>query len=223
MLVEYGAQAFGVKFNGSLIYKHAEISTTSFYPAKVLGAAGDGGAVFTNNKDLADKMRSLGDHGHTAHYGFGDVGWNSKLDSIQAAFLNLSLDHIDQRITARQSAAQFYREQLRGCSLLVRQLPAGYEENGYCNVCVAPDQATKALLENKLKEADIGFGNIYPNVMSSQPDAQKYLTRHFGGEMGKLLCSSVLNLPLFSYMTERELSAVVFCVKQTMQGVSNEQ
>ena len=73
---------------------------------------------------------------------------------------------------------------------------------------------------SKLKEAGIGFGNIYPSVMSSQPGAQKYLTRHFGGDMGKLLCSSVLNLPLFPYMTEDELNAVVLCVKQAMQGVT---
>jgi len=221
VLVEDGAQAFGVKFEGSSIYRHAEISTTSFYPAKVLGAAGDGGAVFTNNKELADKVRSLSNHGRTAHYGFGDVGWNSRLDSIQAAFLNLSLDHIDQRIASRQSAARFYREQLEGCGLPVMQLPKGYEENGYCNVCIAPDQATKALLENKLKEAGIGFGNIYPSVMSSQPGAQKYLTRHFGGEMGKLLCSSVLNLPLFPYISESELNTVVLCVKQAMQETQN--
>lgn len=217
VLVEDGAQAFGVRFDGSPIYKHAEISTTSFYPAKVLGAAGDGGAVFTNNKDLAEKVRSLGNHGRTAHYGFGDVGWNSRLDSIQAAFLNLSLDHIDQRIASRRNAAQFYREQLQDCGLPVMQLPAGYEENGYCNVCIAPDQTTKVLLESKLKEAGIGFGNIYPSVMSSQPGAQKYLTRHFGGSTGKLLCSSVLNLPVFPYMTNNELHAVVLCVKQAMQ------
>ena len=64
------------------------------------GAAGDGGAVFTDDAALADKVRRLGNHGRTAHYGYGDVGWNSRLHSLQAAFLNLSLDHIAARIAS---------------------------------------------------------------------------------------------------------------------------
>ena len=66
-LIEDGAQAYGVTYQGAPIFQGADISTTSFYPAKVLGAAGDGGAVFTDNAELADKVRRLGNHGRTAH------------------------------------------------------------------------------------------------------------------------------------------------------------
>jgi UDP-2-acetamido-2-deoxy-ribo-hexuluronate aminotransferase len=209
VLVEDGAQAFGVRYKGKSIYKGAHISTTSFYPAKVLGGAGDGGAVFTDDAELADKVRRLGNHGRTAHYGYGDVGWNSRLDSLQAAFLNLSLDHIANRIASRREAVAFYKRHLLATGIHLMSAPSGYDENGYCNVCLVPDADLKARLEARLKGEGIGFGNIYPSVMSSQPGAATHIKGHFGGQVGEQLCASVLNLPLFPYMSEAELQRVV--------------
>jgi len=209
VLIEDGAQAFGVRYQGESIFKGAHISTTSFYPAKVLGGAGDGGAVFTNDSEIADKVRRLGNHGRTAHYGYGDVGWNSRLDSLQAAFINLSLDYIADRIASRREAADFYHKHLQVSGILMMKAPADYEENGYCNVCLVDDTSIKVVLETRLKSEGIGFGNIYPGVMSSQPGAAAYLMGHFGANVGEKLCESVLNLPLFPYMTEPELQRVV--------------
>jgi len=209
VLVEDGAQSFGARYQGAPICKGAHISTTSFYPAKVLGGAGDGGAVFTDDTELAEKLRRLGNHGRTAHYGYGDVGWNSRLDSLQAAFLNLSLDHIDARIASRREAVAYYQKHLPSTGIQMMSAPDGYEENGYCNVCLVPDPTRKAAMETCLKTEGIGFGNIYPSVMSKQPGAVAYLKGHFGGQAGDQLCASVLNLPLFPYMTEAELRRVV--------------
>jgi UDP-2-acetamido-2-deoxy-ribo-hexuluronate aminotransferase len=217
-LVEDGAQAFGVRYKGESIFKGALISTTSFYPAKVLGAAGDGGAVFTNDAALADKVRRLSNHGRTAHYGYGDVGWNSRLDSLQAAFINLSLDHIEARIASRREAVAFYHKHLPATGFELMSPPAGYQENGYCNVGLVRDAAVKIALQAKLKAEGIGFGNIYPSVMSSQPGAAAYLNGHFGGQVGEQLCASVLNLPLFPYMTEAELQRVVDVVDAQLGG-----
>lgn len=218
-LVEDGAQAFGVRYDGEPIYRGAHISTTSFYPAKVLGGAGDGGAVFTDDAELADKVRRLGNHGRTAHYGYGDVGWNSRLDSLQAAFLNLSLDHIAARIASRREAVAFYQKHLPATGIELMNAPEGYQENGYCNVCLVPDPARKKALEASLKAEGIGFGNIYPSVMSSQPGAAAYLKGHFGGQVGEQLCASVLNLPLFPYITLTELQRVVDVVGASLRGV----
>lgn len=212
ILIEDGAQAFGVKYNGRSIFKGAHISTTSFYPAKVLGGAGDGGAVFTDDAKLADKIRRLGNHGRTAHYGYGDVGWNSRLDSLQAAFLNLSLDHIDARIASRRDAATYYQKHLPATGIQLMAAPPNYVENGYCNVCLVPVFDQKAALEINLKAEGIGFGNIYPSVMSRQPGAAAHLKGHYGGQEGEKLCASVLNLPLFPYMSEAELHRVVSVV-----------
>ncbi|WAI84357.1 MULTISPECIES: DegT/DnrJ/EryC1/StrS family aminotransferase [Achromobacter] len=219
-LIEDSAQAYGVKVDGDSIFKGAHIATTSFYPAKVLGAAGDGGAVFCEDKTLADTVRRLSNHGRTAHYGHGDVGWNSRLDSLQAAFLNLSLDHIDARLESRRASANLYREKLgnRFPSFTVADAPAGYEENGYCNVSFVDDLAVKARLEAALKEKQIGFGNIYPSPLSKQPGAAAYLKGQAGGETAAWLCSHVINLPLFPYMTDSEIAEVVDTVSAVLSA-----
>lgn len=218
VLVEDGAQAFGVRYQGDSIFASAHISTTSFYPAKVLGAAGDGGAVFTNDAKLAEKVRRLGNHGRTAHYGYGDVGWNSRLDSLQAAFLNVSLPYIGARIKSRCESADFYRKHLPDLGIQVMDVPDNYDENGYCNVCLIHDLKKKAKLEASLKAAGVGFGNIYPSVLSRQPGATFYLKSHFGGEVGEQLSASVLNLPLFPYLTNDELQLVLDTVDAGLGG-----
>ncbi|NIJ19291.1 dTDP-4-amino-4,6-dideoxygalactose transaminase [Sphingomonas naasensis] len=211
-LLEDGAQCFGASLDGEPVLKGALISTTSFYPAKVLGAAGDAGAVFTDDAALADKVRRLGNHGRTAHYGYGDVGWNSRLDALQAAFLNISFDFLDARLASRRAVAETYRCALP-TSVSPMPVPAGYVENGYCNVCLIEDAAQKARLEATLRENGIGFGNIYPGSMASQPGAKPYLKAHYGGDRAELLSRQVINLPLFAYMTSFEVDHVVATVR----------
>lgn len=216
LLVEDGAQCFGVEFNGESIYKNALISTTSFYPAKVLGAAGDAGAVFMNDTELADRVRQLGNHGRTTHYGYGMVGWNSRLDSLQAAFLNLSLDYLPQRLASRRGAVEYYNSTLPGLGLKQIKAPSAYLENGYCNVCLVEDSGLKGKLEAGLKANGIGFGNIYPGAMSDQLGSVGFLHAHVGGENAQRLCRSVLNLPLFPYMKTEELAEVANTVRSTL-------
>lgn len=213
LLLEDGAQCYGATYKGKPIYEGALISTTSFYPAKVLGAAGDGGAVFTDDPELADRVRRLSNHGRATHYGYGLLGWNSRLDSLQAAFLNLSLDHIDARIASRRQSAAFYQAHLPALGIGLMMPPPDYEENGYCNICLVRDQSLKSTLEASLKAEGIGFGNIYPGVMSRQPGADGVSKGHFGGDVGETLCASVLNLPLFPYMKPDELERVLDVVR----------
>ena len=218
ILVEDGAQCYGATLRGDSIYAGAFISTTSFYPAKVLGAAGDGGAVFTSDPQLADTVRRLSNHGRTTHYAYGLLGWNSRLDSLQAAFLNLSMDHIEQRIASRRKAAKFYQDQLPLLGIEVMMPPEDYAENGYCNVCLVRDADQKGALEAGLKANSIGFGNIYPGVMSKQPGAMGFSKGHFGGESGDVLCASVLNLPLFPYISNTEQQHVIDTLRSIIRG-----
>lgn len=224
-LVEDGAQCFGSRFDGASIYAGALIATTSFYPAKVLGGAGDGGAVFTSDPALAETVRVLSNHGRTAHYGHGFVGWNSRLDALQGAYLNHVLDVIDSRIASRREAVAYYYEHLPTLAdkagLEVMKAPEGYEENGYCNVCLVRDPQAKDRLQTSLREAKIGFGNIYPSPMSEQPGAKAYLAGHVGRQDGHLLCASVLNLPLFPYMRRDELDYVISVVAQTGDSLND--
>ncbi len=211
-LIEDGAQAYGVTYNGKSIYEGAQLATISFYPAKVFGAAGDAGAVLTSDDDLAHKVRSLENHGRTTHYSYGLVGWNSRMDTFQAAYLNLSHPHLAARLESRRKSAEYYRKALANLPIRVVEAPEGYTENGYLNVLIV-DQEKRPALEALLKEKGIGFGIVYPGPMSSQEASPGYLKAKVGGENAERICKSVLNLPLFPYMREHELQEVVEAVK----------
>lgn len=215
-LIEDGAQCFGATYKNSSIYKGALISTTSFYPAKVFGGAGDGGAVFTNDHLLAEKVRQLGNHGRSSHYGYSAVGWNSRLDSLQAAFLNISLDYLPKRLESRLISVNYYNQNLSSIGIKQIKSPNEYIENGYCNVCIIENELQKATLQQSLKDNGIGFGNIYPGVMSEQPGATSYLRAHIGGNNAQQLCKSVLNLPLFPYMEQHELDSVITTIANAL-------
>jgi UDP-2-acetamido-2-deoxy-ribo-hexuluronate aminotransferase len=208
-MVEDGAQCFGAMYRRESIFAGAQVATTSFYPAKVLGAAGDGGAVFCSDATLASRVRQLSNHGRTLHYTHDAVGWNSRLDTLQAAFLNIALDYLGGRIASRRRSADFYRSRLPEVGLAAMRPPADYEENGYCNVVLVDNAQRKARLEAALRERGVGFANIYPVSISMQPGASAYLGGKFGGEVAAELSAQVLNLPLFPYMTEAELEQVL--------------
>lgn len=213
-LIEDGAQSFGVKFKEESIYSGAYISTSSFYPAKVFGAAGDAGAVFTNNDELAASVRQLTNHGRSTHYGHELVGWNSRMDTLQAAYLNLSITNLDEKVKSRISSANKYRKSINNPKVQVISAPTDVSENGYCNVCLITDLKYKEKLEKLLKSNSIGYGNIYPSPMSKQTGAEKYLIDSIGVENSQVWCDSVLNLPLFPYMKDEELELVINLVNE---------
>ena len=214
-LIEDGAQAFGVEWNGESIYKDAFLSTISFYPAKVLGSCGDAGAVVCSTKDLAERVRILGNHGRTSHYGHGLVGWNSRMGGFDAAFLNLSLEFAEQRLASRRESAEWYREKLAALGVRTVGPPNGYVENGYLNVTLQ-DPAKRLKIEAVLKKHKIGFGNVYPGSMSMQPGAAAWMAGQVGGETAEWLATSVLNLPLFAYMKDQELEEVLEVLKKAL-------
>ena len=111
-LIEDGAQSFGSLYQNNSIFKNSYISTTSFYPSKVLGAAGNGGCVFTNDKNLAIKVRKLSNHGRMDRYFHDAIGWNSRMDTLQAAYLNVSIKYINERIESRRKTQKIYHNQL---------------------------------------------------------------------------------------------------------------
>jgi dTDP-4-amino-4,6-dideoxygalactose transaminase len=217
LLVEDGAQCFGTLYQGESIYKGALISTTSFYPAKVLGGAGDGGAVFSNDPMLAKRARQLSNHGRTSHYGYGLVGWNSRLDTLQAAYLNIAIEYLPDRIESRRGAVRFYQEKLSDTSVHQMLAPVDYLENGYCNVGLIENADLKSSVEAALRSNDIGFGNIYPGAMSDQECSSQFMHSHVGGVKAQKLCNSVINLPVFPYITHDELDTIVNVIKSVCE------
>lgn len=214
-LIEDGAQCYGVTWKGAPIYKDAFISTISFYPAKVLGSCGDAGAVTCSSKEQADLVRMLANHGRTSHYGHGYVGWNSRLGGFDAAFMNICHEYLEARLATRRAAAEWYRKELAALDVRTVAPPAGYVENGYLNVTLHEPEA-RPRLEAVLKEHGIGFGNVYPGSMSTQPGAKDFLAGKVGGANAEWLSKAVLNLPLFAYMKDSELDEVLGVFKKAL-------
>jgi UDP-2-acetamido-2-deoxy-ribo-hexuluronate aminotransferase len=215
-LVEDGAQAFGVEWRKEPIFQGAEVATVSFYPAKVLGACGDAGAVLCSDPGLAERVRLLGNHGRTSHYEHGIVGWNSRLGGLDAAYLDLSLDYLEARLESRRVAAAKYRQELGGLGVRAVAPPEGYRENGYLNVTLVDPEARPAM-EAVLAEQGVGFGNVYPRAVSEQPGAKGYHVAHLGGGTAAWLGQSVLNLPLFAHIRNDEIAAVLDAMRLALQ------
>ena len=217
-LVEDGAQIFGSQLSQPAgdpvpFLAGAQVATLSFYPAKVLGACGDAGMVLCDDPQLATTLRQLGNHGRTSHYGYGLVGWNSRMGGFEAAYLTLSLGYFGPRLASRQRAAERYREQLaepRFTEAGVETVapPVGQIENGYLNV-IRVDPERRPTIQDGLKARGIGTGIVYPGSLSRQPGAEGTLAGRLGGEHADQLCRSVLNLPLFAHITDDEVDEVV--------------
>lgn len=211
-LVEDGAQCYGTTWKGAPIYRDAHISTISFYPAKVLGACGDAGAVVCSSEEQAAEIRSLGNHGRAEAYTHDRVGWNSRMSGFDAAFLNQILEVLPQRVETRRRAAHMYRDQLSELGFQIVAPPDGYVENGYLNVTLLPeDQRQQA--ETLLRGNNIGFANTYPLGVSKQPGVKGFLIDSIGGEVTQRISREVLNLPLFAYIRDEEVSEVVNTMK----------
>jgi dTDP-4-amino-4,6-dideoxygalactose transaminase len=208
LLIEDCAQCFGTNYDGQSIIATALIATTSFYPAKVLGASGDAGAVFTNDEEIAETARVLCNHGRTDHYSHGLVGWNSRIGSYESLFLNHSLKYIDARLESRLAAIQYYQDHLTGLPLKISRSSDRVNENGYCAVAMI-EPALRAGLINSLQLANIGFGTIYPGAMSCQSGAAPFLKGKIDHGNADYISKAVLNLPCFAYITEPELAYVV--------------
>lgn len=213
LLIEDGAQCFGVEINGEQVLKNALISTTSFYPAKVLGASGDAGAVFTNDDEINKRARILINHGRTDHYSHGMIGWNSRIGAYESLFLSLSMDQIDKRLESRRLAIKYYFEHLQNLPLKPLLAHESIKENGYCAVAMIDPDLRGKLIET-LKSAQIGYGTIYPGAMSLQQGAGEHLAGKISYGNADYVSKAVLNLPCFAYITEEEMAYVVAIVKK---------
>ena len=212
LLIEDGAQCFGTTIDGQSILGTAQIATTSFYPAKVLGASGDAGALFSNDEGLINTCRTLINHGRTTHYTHGLIGWNSRIGSYESLFLNNSLKHIEKRLDSRRAAVKYYQENLKDLPLKIQSTPSNVGENGYCSVALIEPDLREGLIE-ALKGAKIGFGTIYPGAMSKQEAAPKYLKGKIDNGNADYISKAVLNLPCFAYITTEECEYVCKVVK----------
>lgn len=213
LLIEDCAQAIGVKIKGESLFTNAFAATTSFYPAKVLGASGDAGGIFSNDKNVIDTSKILLNHGRTGHYDHGLIGWNSRLGAYEASFLVEALKHLDARLESRRSACFQYREKIKNSALNFLKPSDDIWENGYLSVALMTPETRPAFIEY-LKKNDIGFGTVYPGAMSAQPGADAHLGGKISHGHAEWIAKSIINLPCFAYMKQEEIDYVIEKVNQ---------
>ncbi|MEL3899241.1 DegT/DnrJ/EryC1/StrS family aminotransferase [Treponema phagedenis] len=218
-VLEDAAEAFGMQdlYKGQLKTSGTigDIGIYSFFPTKTLGGYGDGGMIVTNNEEYYTKAKSLRVHGATKKYHHDYIGYNSRLDSLQAAILNVKLNHIDDSIQKRAKHAQQYRELLNTVSQV--QLPKvktkGKEVYYVFNLLAEKRDE----LQNFLQEKGIGTTVYYPKSLHEQ-ECFKYLGYKKGDfPVAEKLCASVLALPMYPELTEDEVSYTCECIKKFYQ------
>ena len=203
LLVEDGAQGFGGSINGRKACSFGDISTTSFFPAKPLGCYGDGGALFTDNDEWAALLRSLRVHGKgTDKYDNVRLGLNSRLDTLQAAVLQVKMKHFDEELKAVNHVAKRYTELLSG-KVTTPVIPQGYTSS-WAQYTIQADNRDE--IQARLKAAGIPSMVYYPRTMSQQT-AFAYLNQK-PCPVAEQLTKTVLSLPMHPYLTDEEIEKV---------------
>ena len=214
LILEDGAQGFGGEIMGKKACSFGNISTTSFFPAKPLGCYGDGGAVFTDNDEWAALADSYRVHGKgTFKYDNVRIGMNSRLDTIQAAILQIKLKAFaDYELDAVNKAAKMYAERLKDV-VKTPVIPEGFLSSWAQYTIQLPSREKRDSLQAKLKEQGIPTMVYYPTPMHSQT-AYKDLNYPAGSWPNALqLCGTVLSLPMHPYLTEEIIDQVCSAIK----------
>ena len=206
-VIEDVAQALGAEYLTNDQAKKAgtlaDIATTSFYPTKVLGCLGDGGALFTDNQELANKIKLLSNHGQSEKFNHSLIGINSRLDSLQAAILNVKLKHLDNKITQRQRIASIYNDRLSNNSSLSIPHVLPNSTHIYYQYSIQTD--TRKRIIEQLKKENIPFEIHYPLPLHLQ-EAYKALGYKRGDfPNAEKLCDKVLGLPMHPELSEEQI------------------
>ena len=213
-VVEDNAQAIGadVKFTDGSLHKTGtigHIGCTSFYPSKNLGAYGDGGAMFTNDEALAHKMKMIANHGQSERYYHDVVGCNSRLDSIQAAILNIKLKHLNKYNAARQEVAAYYSKGFTAIEQIVTPATASYTTHVFHQYTMQLKNVDREKFIAHLSAKDIPCMIYYP--------VPGHLQKMFG-EQNKTtwdlpvtdsLTPCVCSLPIHTEMDQEQLAHIV--------------
>lgn len=217
-VLEDGAQGFGGNINGKTACSFGDISTTSFFPAKPLGCYGDGGAVFTDDDETAALLESIRVHGKgEMKYDNVRIGLNSRLDTIQAAVLDIKLKAFDEyELVDINKAAVKYTEKFSGLADKVKTpvIPAGFYSSWAQYTVQLSNKETRDALQVALKAEGIPSMVYYPKPMHRQEAfaGQAYDDAEFPNTLK--LCDTVLSLPMHPYLTDEDIDTVVNVIRK---------
>ena len=203
------AQSFGASKGDVKVGTFADITTTSFFPAKPLGCYGDGGALFTNSQNIEDKLRSLRVHGKGVDkYDNIRIGMNSRLDTLQAGILLEKLSIFKDEIIARNSIAEMYRQSLKNLPIRFQHIPDNYESVYAQFSIVFNDKETRDKIQKTLSSKNIP-SVVYYGISGHLQTGYKYLNYKNGDfPISESLSETILSLPMHPYLTEENIDFI---------------
>ena len=217
-VIEDNAQAIGarytfsdgtVKFTGNI----GHIGCTSFFPSKNLGCYGDGGAIFTNDDTLGEKLRMIANHGQQIKYHHKVIGCNSRLDTIQAAVLKAKLPHLDEYCAARYAAAQYYTSALKGVDGIITPVEQPNSTHVYHQYTLKVLDGKRDALKQYLADKGIPSMIYYPLPLQQQ-EAFMHITRAAEKlDTATELAVSVLSLPIHTEITREQQDMVIDAIR----------
>ncbi|WP_235299260.1 DegT/DnrJ/EryC1/StrS family aminotransferase [Portibacter marinus] len=204
-VIEDAAQSIGSEYKGKKSGTIGHIGCTSFFPSKNLGCMGDGGALFTNDDELALKIRMVANHGQSKQYHHARIGVNSRLDAIQAAILDIKLKYLDDYAAARRDAADLYDRLLKNIDITTpyRNPDSTHVFHQYTLKSDHRDQ-----LKEHLKEAGVPHNVYYPIPLYKQ-EAFKNWNENLYLENTEKLCESVISLPMHTELTQSQQEYII--------------
>lgn len=212
-VIEDAAQSFGATYKGRFSCNLSTIGCTSFFPAKPLGCYGDGGACFTDDDELADKMRKIRNHGQSTRYHHVMIGLNSRLDSMQAAILLAKLDLFKREVELRERVAQKYNQALQGCVTLPFIEP--HNQSIYAQYTIQVDNRSE--VQQKLQEKGIPTAVHYPVPLHKQPVFKDFHCISSDLSVSEFLADRVMSLPFHPYLTDEEIAFVTETLAETVE------
>lgn len=191
-----------------------DVGCTSFFPSKNLGCYGDGGALFTDDDELAEVIRSMANHGMTVRYHHDRVGMNSRLDGIQAAVLDVKLKYLDEYVKSRQWAAKEYDEAFAGMEWIKTPKRATYSTHAFHQYTLVLDESVdRDALQARLKVAGVPSMVYYPIPLHLQKAYRDERYKEGDFPVAEFLSRHVLSLPMHTELTQEQLAKITEAVK----------
>ncbi len=213
LVLEDACQAHGARYHGRRAGSLGHAAAFSFYPGKNLGAAGDGGAITTDDGELAGRLRMLRNYGQTVKYHHETLGYNHRLDSLQAAILRVKLPRLDGWNAGRRRVADAYMRGLAGLPLVLPAVGAANEPVWHLFVVRVADRDG---VQRHLRETGVDAGLHYPIPIHHQ-HAYPQLA-HLRFPVSEVIAAECLSLPMYAEMTEAQIEQVVGALRAALDG-----
>ena len=211
-IIEDAAQSFGAKQNNKLSCSLADISCTSFFPTKTLGGYGDGGSCFTNNKVISDKIFKLRNHGKDKLNNFTLIGYNSRLDTIQAAILLAKLKVFEKEIKLRNSVANNYDNLINDLNInIITPIIAKNNLSVYAQYTISSEHRDK--IANHFTKKNIPFGIYYKKLIN---DHKVYYDKDAFLPNANIIKNKVISLPFNPYLSQLHQKKIVYEIKKAL-------